>query len=466
MRNKIATIVCVLLALPICSHAASINKFLSSGAETFVFQEKDAGCCVGALGFSDKTGKNSKDIEIARTKALEALGGFIAGRTISSRSATHFETMNDQVKESFMNEMHSNMKAYLRAVEYPYSGIFQDQRYVFAQVCQKRVSVASSLKASLQDNTVRATGVASLGMGKEKARKLALEDALRNAVAQYSGIDTVSQTTVTDHESLNSKMTSRSKGTVSKYKIVNETIEGGLVRIDVVATIEDKPVDPSRISQVVRENQGRPSIYIDTTDKLASKEMERLLKANSYDVTRNKKVARYIMKIDVYVVEQETLADMIGRQTTLNISLQDKMSSDDAIVIQNDPTRSTEASDNPHLRATRSMKYAVEDISKELLEHLNEHVVDQFNNGTKVLISFRNFERLGEVEAMANLLRSLPQMKMVTPRPVQGNVAYYEVLYLGEPSEIQLLVPKNAYKFRLNGLRGSNQKGDGLEFTF
>ena len=448
------------------AQASLVDDMLEEGRTVALYQDKQSGLCVGAIGYAPLTAKATRDLEIARTAAITELSGFIEGRNVSASERSVFSSVDGKVRDAFMSEARTNIKAYLRAVEVVQSGKFGRERYAFARVCKNHIQVSKELKAQLQDNTVQAAGMADLSQGKEKARRMALDDALRNAVAQYHGVTSAAQSTVQDGEDLRSKMATRSSGAVSKYKIVKETIVNGTVRIEIIAEVTEKKVDPKDLNLAVRESLGRPSIYIDTKDSLARTELKKLLVANDYEVTKDKRQARYIMKVDSEVMEEPTLADMLGRRTTLTLTLKDRMSADEAIVIQNDPNDSLEASDNARLRATRSMQYAVKSIEKELLGELQGEMLDQFQNGTKVLVSFKNFGKMREVDRLRELLESLPLTKQVSLRPVDGGTAYYDVLYLGDPNELQMLALKGAVKHRLNGLKAKNRGEEGIEFTF
>ena len=112
------------------------------------------------------------------------------------------------------------------------------------------------------------------------------------------------------------------------------------------------------------------------------------------------------------------------------------------------------------------MEYAVESMQDELVARLSSRMVDQFNNGTKVLVSFRGFGRMREAESMARMLESFPLTKKVTLRPVDGGTAFYDVLYLGDPADLQMMALKAAPGFRLNGLKAVSRTGDGIAFRF
>lgn len=456
----LGTVVGTALAVP------DIESLLKDGQLVAVYEDGSKGQCVGAFGFAPQDMKANKAIVFAKTGAIEEITAFVKGRQVSSQSQSQMQSVNGKLSESFSNKIQTNTHGLMKSVEVVKTGNYDGQRYVFAQVCEKQSKVSKKLASRLNDNTLTVVGIASTDQGREKARRMAIDDALRNAVTQYHGVDTMSQTTLSDGSELQSKTATRSNGMVSKYQIVNEDVKDDIYRVQIVATVVDKPKDSNPDALTIRENLGRPSIYIETTDSLARKELEVMLRKHKFDITRRKDQARFILTAKVERIEQPAIADMMGCRTVLDISLKDKMSSDQALVITNDPDQSIEASDNATFRKSRSMNYAVHSIRNELLGGLNNEFNNQFHNGTKVVVTFSNFARMSEVEAMANLLNSFPLTKKVVTQPVRNNVAYFDVLYLGDPNELQLQAMKNAYKFKLNGLRAKNQKGDGIDFTF
>ena len=446
--------------------APNVQSLLKNEQLVAIYEDAGRGQCIGAFGFAPVSMNANKAIAVAKTGAIEEIVGFVNGRHVSSSTQSRMQSVDGKLSESFSNRIQSNTQGVMKSLEVINTGVYDGQRYVFAQVCEKQVKVAKKIASQLNDNNVEVTGIASMEQGKEKARRLAIDDALRNAVAQYYGVDTMSQTTVMDGSELQSKTATRSKGMVSKYKILDEDVQNGVYRVRVAATVVDKPKDANPDALTIRESLGRPSIYIDTKDSLARKELELLLKKHKFDITRRKDQARFILTAKVERIEQPAIADMMGCRTVLDISLKDKMSSDEALVITNDPDQSIEASDNATLRKPRSMNYAVHSIRNELLNGLNSEFNNQFHNGTKVVVTFTNFSRVSEVEAMGKLLNSFPLTKKVVIQPIRNNIAYFDVLYLGDPNDLQVQAMKNAYKFRLNGLRAKNQKGDGIDFTF
>lgn len=246
--------IAVLCAATCGAQASLVDDMLEEGRTVALYQDKQFGVCVGAIGYAPLTAKANRDLEIARTAAITELSGFIEGRNVSASERSVFSSVDGKVRDAFMSEARTNIKAYLRAVEVVQSGKFGGERYAFARVCKNHIQVSKELKAQLQDNTVQAAGMADLSQGKEKARRMALDDALRNAVAQYHGVTSAAQSTVQDGEDLRSKMATRSSGAVSKYKIVKETIVNGTVRVEIIAEVTEKKVDPKDLNLAIRES--------------------------------------------------------------------------------------------------------------------------------------------------------------------------------------------------------------------
>lgn len=185
---------------------------LNEGQVVSVYRDPDFGLCVGAVGIADRSSSKARDLEIAKTNAIENLSGYLSGTRVIAQTKMHLESVNGKASDSFLSDVRTNVKAYLRAVEVVRSGTANGTRFAFARVCQNSANISDQLRGVLRDNTVRAVGIASLDLGREKARRMALDDAVRNAVTQYSGVTTTSSTTVQNATDLQSKMATRTIG--------------------------------------------------------------------------------------------------------------------------------------------------------------------------------------------------------------------------------------------------------------
>lgn len=470
MRHQIsATLIAVFIAVAGCLpvQAVEIDKLVESGKYLYVFNSPETGDSIIAIGVSASGSSENERFEIARTDAYKKLTSFLNGEKMNSVTEYKLRSSQGEVSKSFLSTRSSSVSGIVRSAQEVQVGSTSRGRfYVALQLSEKSVAVSSKLKRQLEDNTVTSSGYSSLESGIEKARRIALDSALRNAVAMYNGVGAAGQSTVTDATDLRSSMATRASGVVTNYRITFEGKVEGSYKVEIVATVEDRVTDPSQISKTVRENMGRPTIYVQTNDAVARNALTELLVTEEFDVTTDRPSARFILNVESEYDERPTLGDMLGRRTTLILRLTDVLSSDPAIVLSNNPDKSLEASDNKRIRESRSMQYAVEDIKSELIAGLADNFVDQFNNGTKVSLSFSNFGKLRYVDKFVELLEGLPLTKKASLRPVQDGVAYVDLLYLGDPTELQMLVVKSAQKYKLFGLKAKNKSSAGLEFTF
>lgn len=470
MSNKLR-LTAVAIALGLLSGSVSavdVDSMLEKNEALVIFKEEGRGMCVGSLAASETKGRAAQAQESARVMAEEQLAAYIKGRSVSSHTEVSLRNEAGKVSESYMTTISTELSANLRAIEVKQVGQDGDRTFVLVQVCQKNPSFDRADAVMLDDNTVRAYGFAAIEDGVEKAYQRATNEALRNAVSQYNGVNTAAQTTLEDGERLRSKVASRTSGVVESFRVLKQDkLDANTVRVEVIARIGKKSQSKAELHQAVREGLGRPSIYIDSDNAEATRQFEAMLHKNDFDITRQKDQARFVLKITSQFEDfKSSMGGMPARRTTLNLSLKDRLSADNAITLTNDPMSTMEASDVQALRERRSMEYAVADLERPLIEGLKNEFSEQFNNGAKILVTFENFARLREVEAFVQLLESLPQVKSAKMRPLQGGKAYVDVLCTGDPHELQMQVVKRAGKFRLNGLKLKNQKGTGFDFTF
>ncbi len=456
-----------LLAVPNAQAQIDIQKFVNHGKYIYVFNSPETGDSVIAVGLSSSGASENEKFEIARTDAYKKLAAFLNGENMSSISEYQLSSSQGEVTKSFFSKRTSSVSALIRAAQEIKVGTTARGRYYVAlQLSENGINVSGKLKQKLEDNTLSSIGYSSLEGGIERARRIALDSALRNAVAMYNGVGAAGQSTVTNATDLRSSMATRANGVVTNYRIVFEGKVDGSYKVEIVAKVEEKISDPEQISEAVRENLGRPSIYIKATDQYVVSALGELLVTNKFSITRDRSSARFILDVAMEVEEKPTLADMLGRRTSLVITLNDVLSSDPAVVISNNPDDSLEVSDSQRIRASRSAQYAVESLKDDLLQNLSGAFVEQFNNGSKVRVSFENFGKLRFVDSFINLLEGLPLTKKASLRPINDGTAYIDLIYLGDPTELQILVVKNASKYKLFGLKAKNKNDAGFDFTF
>ena len=172
------------------------------------------------------------------------------------------------------------------------------------------------------------------------------------------------------------------------------------------------------------------------------------------------------MTTETSLYEYEGIAGMQAMQTTIRVRVRDSFNNSDLINISSDPNRSVEMSDSDVVRQRNSFNYAIEDLQPKLVGAIQQQFVHQFNNGTQVSVTLRNFDRLRDVEDLKNCIERLPLTRSVMLNPVQGREASYDVFYLGNPGALQLEIVKQAESCRLRGLRAQTTSSEGVVLTF
>jgi hypothetical protein len=101
------------------------------------------------------------------------------------------------------------------------------------------ICLLSSGPASAQETkTVTAEGVAGIQQGAlDIARDAAVEDAQKRAVEQAVGVFVDSQTQVENYQVISDKILSQIKGYITKYSIIGESQDSGLLRVKITAEV-------------------------------------------------------------------------------------------------------------------------------------------------------------------------------------------------------------------------------------
>jgi len=103
----------------------------------------------------------------------------------------------------------------------------------------------------------------------------------------------------------------------------------------------------------------------------------------------------------------------------------------------------------------------MEELEGKLITQLNKKFINTFQKGSKVLVTLMRFDRMRDVDELKACIESLPMTKSVIVFPVKKDTVSYEVLYLGNPSDLQLSILKKSQDFKLRGLRiKKNNKGE------
>lgn len=446
----------------LCSMPAFANNFFvakvqdmqSRGAAVEVFKSKKTGLGVVSVGVAEHSSA-SKALEIARLNSLKQLGAFLHGEHVSGAESAQMTYQNGVASESFYSKISSNVDAFLRSAKIVASGERGREAWVAIAITEKNDFVRDSLMQLDTSNEVKAKGVASLRGGVVKARKIALAAALRNAVEQYAGVQTASRSTVENNTHLRSGVAAVSHGQVEKYIILKEYMANKQYVVEIAARISEKENENSL--DAVKESLGRPSFYIASSDSRLVTMLQNALAKADCIVTSDKTTARYVVGANVLKEQYDIPADskMKGMRTAITVRVSDRANSQDVLFqVSNDPEDSVEISSNHEVLERNSYRYALETIETEFIGAINRIFNSQFNNGTKVIVTLARFDRMRDVDEFRNCLEALPLTKSVVVRPVKKRQVEFELIYLGNPTALQMDIMKKIQRVQTSGLTG------------
>jgi hypothetical protein len=456
----------IIFMWPLTLFASPITEMVAMGQTIRVIDDPERGRSVLAIGFSEITGNRNQDVEIARNVAFEELAGFVSGRTITSDSRVFFELRDGVGREEFMSSIQTNVDATLRAVETERVGDHHSRVFVVLRVSPSVIGFSSEIRNAIASNEIIASGVASLDAGLDRARRLALEDALRSAVSQFGGVATAARSSVSDHTQLRSQISSRSRGSVSSYRVLEEKSEGGYFQIRIAAIIAEEDDRSADIVSAIQDNLGRPGYFVRTTNPLLRAELEKLIRDGGFHLVTDQSAARFVINATSQIAEFPSVGGITGRTTALTIRVQDMFSAEQLHVFENDPSQTLQVSTNEDLRERRSLNFAIQEISDDFKTSLAAGLRDQFQHGARVTVVLSGFDRIRMVDMFQNLLEEMPDVRSVATRPIQDQSVTFDVFYHGNPTELQTNVLKNAQRHRLFGLRLRGDSPDAIAFTF
>lgn len=445
-----------------------VRDMLQDNRKVSPYKDGEVGRAVIAIGFGRHVQENIA-IDIAKQASLKNLLAFIKGERMSALNrAEKKRSVNGKTEKSYYSSIRTSIDASMKAAYFYKSGKHKGKTYAVT-IISERSSVATDLfNKKMASNIVKAMGVASLDLGRQKARQNALNQALRNAVEQYSGVDMAAKTSIENSTKYRAKLSSVSKGRVKKYDINKEFVDGRTYVVKITAEISTDEPDGGNIVAAVKENMGRPSFYMSVKDKRLHQMITEILTENDLDITNSKNRSNYLLSsnVDKHEFDMPAMKGMVGLQTTIKIRIVDRFSGEEFVNISNDPQDSMDASKFKEVRERNSYKYAMEKVRDKLIKQINQKFVKTFQTGAKVVVKLVRFDRMRDVDELRECIDSLPLTKSVSVLPLSKRTAVFEVIYLGSPKDLQLDILKKSREFRLRGLRAKASKGGAIEFKF
>ena len=244
-----------------------VFTLLDNGGGSTSGKTSEQGYYVTALGFSDRSSE-VKAYEAARIEALRYLNEMIngislSGSTYSSSSYISESDGNQSTEysqEAFQDVVNVTFKGQLSAAKTLKKGQYDGQYFVAISISQSDIQQIQSLKSGGGNSTggttiviatdsdasiaqfgkeaksVESKGLASMKNGEQKARELAIQDAMRNAIQQVQGV-MLQGKSGSFNEALSFAISTKTEGYVGGYEIIDEDVARGNYYIIMTAIV-------------------------------------------------------------------------------------------------------------------------------------------------------------------------------------------------------------------------------------
>lgn len=321
---------------------------------------------------------------------------------------------------------------------------------------------------------ITAEGVGSFRAADQaRSREEALEDALRNAVEQASGIIIESESRMKNFELVKDEVLSRSKGFIKSYKVLKEGAAGPLYKVLIEALVVkstfiknlDKSIEElyrrvgrPRVMVVIRERTlNKEGISLDSADGpmkgVAEKEIRKLLMKQGFTFIDHRAAAgidlmEVALKGDEIVREKVVQAArtskaeiiILGNATsqfkgvTNNFNMAQADLSLDVIRVDNGQVMASEVISarglhvNQSTSAVLSLQKAAREVTPKMMEQVSYQWIKDKNEGGRIEIVVKNVQ-FGQLLTIRRALGTeVSGVKKVQQRSFKKGVALIEVL--------------------------------------
>ncbi|WP_461536944.1 hypothetical protein [Spongorhabdus nitratireducens] len=346
-----------------------VFTLLDSGGGVRSGHDTSQGYYITALGFSNRSNE-AKGFEEARMEALRHLNEMVNGVTMSGStysasqyvSETVDEVTSEYSSETFREVAEVAFKGHLSAVKVLKKGRYDDRYFVAVAISEQDLahisglrtipSGAGSASATViistdsnrsiaqfgdQAKTVEAKGLASMKYGEQKARELALQDAMRNAVQQVQGVMLQGKSGAFN-EALSFALETRTEGYVGGYDIVDEDIARGSYYIIIMARVNAGQLlsDVSFYLDALNEPVFAVKSSSNARTDWLTDELERL----GFAINDGKAGTSHTFYLEQSQRQVQKHNGKVGMETSLVLKLKDNASGDVLFTIMNDPLKS------------------------------------------------------------------------------------------------------------------------------
>ncbi|CAH1549872.1 hypothetical protein [Vibrio rotiferianus] len=409
-----------------------VFALLDTGGGTVSGKSSATGYYVVAMGFSGKSNE-TKALEEARLDALRKLNEMVNGVTTSGSTAASMKyiTVSDSdgekefSEESFVDVVNTSFKGTLSAVKELKSGSYDGDYFVAMVITETDVGQVRRLKShssvaggntvivaagntssvAQQEPTnqfVESKGLADMKHGEAEARKLALVDAMQNAVQQTQGV-MLQGKSGQFNEAIALAISTKTEGYVSGYEMLDEDISRGQYYVIIEAEVNSGKLlnDVSFYTNVL----GQPVFDIKSQNSFKTDWLTDELERLGFAINDGKTKASHSFHLAQKQKQVENHKGVKGIETVLSISLKDNISGDILFTITNDPLKSRIYVDPISRSKQVSEHIAYKQLKKKMGIEVIQSLARHAEKGTVYKIVLRNAKR-NDVDIFKHVLNN------------------------------------------------------------
>lgn len=314
----------------------------------------------------------------------------------------------------------------------------------------------SSLNPAFETEVVEAEGTAPLAGDADAARKAALGDAMRNALALVVGVYVSQDALVSKSVLIDESITSRSEGYIEKYETLKEWRDSDFQKVRIRAHVRKEDLS-AKLRGLENEPQrlGNPVIGFDIREASDGKQQQTDYSAlelrgrfgEAGFLTGEKDKADIVIRGEAQTSfnTREGLGGFVSYRAGISVSAVKAGSQETLASVQ-------ESAGGIDLNETAAARASLINAAKKAADQLKDKVLKSLRERSVVRLNLANVKSMNDLSDFTKLLRNIPAVRASWVRSFSGGTAVLDVaMHRGGASDLsQLLMKSKARAVKVN----------------
>jgi len=307
----------------------------------------------------------------------------------------------------------------------------------------------SSLNPAFETEVVEAEGMAPVTGDIDSARKTALAEAMKNALALVVGVYVSQDALVSKAVLIDDSITSRSEGYIEKYETLKEWRDGDFYKTRIRAHVRKEDLS-AKLRALENEPQklGNPVIGFDIKEAVDSKAQQtdyaalelknRFIEAGFLTGEKDKADIVITGEAQTSFNTREGLGGFVSYRAGISVSAAKTGSRETLASMQ-------ESAGGIDLNEPAAARASLINAAKKAADPLKEKVLKALRERSIVRLNLANVSTMNDLSEFTKLLRNIPAVRASWVRSFSGGTAVLDVaMHRGGASDLSQLLMKNA----------------------